>query len=77
MHVVLNATVCARALARAHAFVLSCIPTQVYNSFGLAYRLTGESSYKDVVLDGAETLYDLRYMVRSTKEVAYRATESV
>lgn len=37
---------------------------QVFNSFGLAYRLTGDSDYLDTVLIGAETLYDLRYQVR-------------
>lgn len=36
---------------------------QVFNSFGLGYRLTGESSYMDTVLAGADTLHDLRYDV--------------
>lgn len=36
---------------------------QVYDSFGLGYRLTSTAAYKTAVLTGAATLYDLRYQV--------------
>eukprot|EP00752_Nemacystus_decipiens_P001630 g1585.t2 len=34
---------------------------QTLNSFGLGYRLVGTNSFKNRVLDGAESLYDFRY----------------
>lgn len=37
---------------------------QVYNSFGLGYRLTNQSEYADRVLTGADTLYGFRWQVR-------------
>lgn len=37
---------------------------QTLNSFGLGYRLVGTTSFKDRVLDGAESLYGFRYVVR-------------
>lgn len=37
---------------------------QVYNSFGLAYRLTNQAEYADRVLTGADTLYGFRWQVR-------------
>ena len=38
---------------------------QTLNSFGLGYKLVGDNSFKTRVLDGADSLYDFRYEVRS------------
>ncbi|CAM9308936.1 unnamed protein product, partial [Discosporangium mesarthrocarpum] len=38
---------------------------QVFNSYGLGFRLTGTAAYKTKVLTGAETLYDIRYQASS------------
>ncbi|CBJ33670.1 Unsaturated glucuronyl hydrolase, family GH88 [Ectocarpus siliculosus] len=35
---------------------------QTPNSFGLGYRLVGTSSFKDITLSGAQSLYDYRYV---------------
>ncbi|CAN0369326.1 unnamed protein product [Ectocarpus sp. 6 AP-2014] len=35
---------------------------QTLNSFGLGYRLVGTSSFKDITLSGAQSLYDYRYV---------------
>ncbi|CAM9499460.1 unnamed protein product, partial [Sphacelaria rigidula] len=34
---------------------------QVFNSYGLGYKLTGNADYKEQVLTGAKTLYDIRF----------------
>ena len=36
---------------------------QVFNSYGLGYKLTGNADYKEQTLTGAQTLYNIRFDV--------------